>query len=189
MPRYVDEGWWLIYALGPVKGGLAHLERRSGFFLLMGKPQIQQTQNEPQKANEHWIQEQLLRPVLSVLKKDCCLKLLYSSPRKLTADMAPQGRTWPGPLTNWSWVHRASWIDWESVMDNGQSGAPQTSSSLWCEAPITAPRVRLPSPSPWCTALPNLPRRQRSMQPALSASRKKQVGDAGQYPNLQPLHL
>lgn len=82
-----------MYALGPVQGTLTHLGRRSGFFLLMGKPQTQQTQNKPQKANEHWIQEQLLRQVLSLLKNHCYLNLLYSSPRKLTADMAPQGRT------------------------------------------------------------------------------------------------
>lgn len=168
-----------LLIIGPVQGSIVHLGERPGFYLLlMRKARLSRPQNGPAKADGHWIQK-LLR---SVLLKKHCLNLLYPSPRKFTADRAPQ-RTWPGPLTNWRWIQRAWWDDWESVMGKGEPGAPQT---LMVKH-VTARPVLLPLPLPWRTALPDLPPRQRSMQPALSAGEELGINDVGQHPNLQAL--
>lgn len=154
MPRCVDEGWWPTYALGLVQGSMAHLVKRPGFYLFLVR--------KSDSADRRMKQWEVTESSSFSSKETQCLNLLYSSPRKFTAKN----------LTNWRWAQRASRVDYESVMGTGEPGLPQLLPDFDGEAPATARLVRLPSPSPWHTALPDLPLRRRSMQPALSAGGK-----------------
>ena len=151
----------------------------------MRKTRLSRPQNGPAKADDgHWIQK-LLRSVFLVLQKHC-LNLLYSSPRKFTADRLPKEPDLVLWLTGAEYKEHCGLT--ESLWWAMESGAPHTSSRLWWwNTSYSSPSS--PSIALTMTYSSARPTTEATINAASTLCRWEELGirDVGQHSNLQAL--